>query len=470
MLKERGFLPFLISMMFLQAWIHATVTAPVYALAADGFIVFSISNGTLLATLILIIVFSRCFSHVLLRRESLVVISLVASTGTLLMGLGDSIASSLGYLTILGTVLTAISTGGILALVGEGFARLMTAKAQILSTFLAMVGSFFLYLFIGSFPALLSLMIVMTFPLVTVYGLSYIFGLDATNPVYHAKEANVEKTHSALLMAFILAFSIPLNFLNVQVSMSGNIASSDIWRMVFSYALLIVTFVIFSELLLERYKLTILTFSIVILTSGSLFLQLFATPGDISPVYALMYSGYYLFVATFYSYLGMQAGHSGMPAFKIFAIGNCVNVLGLLIGTGLGSLVGNLVSSWATIITVIFIYVLFFIGLILLPQARRNIFIREDDPSRLVGPANQSIGDSVRCQCKIVSGHYHLSRREEEILNLLVRGRSVQTIAATTFLSQNTIKTHVNHIYQKLDVHTREELIQTVEAVGLSME
>ncbi|MCR5583074.1 MAG: helix-turn-helix transcriptional regulator [Eggerthellaceae bacterium] len=51
-----------------------------------------------------------------------------------------------------------------------------------------------------------------------------------------------------------------------------------------------------------------------------------------------------------------------------------------------------------------------------------------------------------------------LTRRENEILSYLGRGHSNAYIAEKLFISESTVRTHVKHIYQKLEVHSREEL------------
>jgi DNA-binding NarL/FixJ family response regulator len=52
-----------------------------------------------------------------------------------------------------------------------------------------------------------------------------------------------------------------------------------------------------------------------------------------------------------------------------------------------------------------------------------------------------------------------LTQRENEVLNLLSQGKSYATIAEQLFLSINTIKTHVKNIYEKLQISSKEELI-----------
>lgn len=63
-----------------------------------------------------------------------------------------------------------------------------------------------------------------------------------------------------------------------------------------------------------------------------------------------------------------------------------------------------------------------------------------------------------------VARDFGLTEREAEIMSLLARGRNVPFIEEELIISRNTIKTHVKHIYQKLDVHSQQELIDLVEA------
>lgn len=57
-----------------------------------------------------------------------------------------------------------------------------------------------------------------------------------------------------------------------------------------------------------------------------------------------------------------------------------------------------------------------------------------------------------------------LTPRETEILRLLAEGRSVPVICERLVISEGTARTHVKHIYQKLDVHNRQELLDLVES------
>jgi len=53
----------------------------------------------------------------------------------------------------------------------------------------------------------------------------------------------------------------------------------------------------------------------------------------------------------------------------------------------------------------------------------------------------------------------HLSERETEMLGWLVKGKSYNAIATICFVSIDTVKTHVKHIYEKLHVHSKSEAV-----------
>lgn len=53
-----------------------------------------------------------------------------------------------------------------------------------------------------------------------------------------------------------------------------------------------------------------------------------------------------------------------------------------------------------------------------------------------------------------------LSRREQEILELLSKGFRYKEIAAKLFVSVETVRTHIHNIYVKLQVNTRQDALK----------
>ena len=72
--------------------------------------------------------------------------------------------------------------------------------------------------------------------------------------------------------------------------------------------------------------------------------------------------------------------------------------------------------------------------------------------------------DPLVAACETIASARGLSPREGEVLLLLAQGRSRTFIQSELFLADGTVKTHIRHIYQKLDVHSKQELISLIQS------
>jgi DNA-binding CsgD family transcriptional regulator len=61
-----------------------------------------------------------------------------------------------------------------------------------------------------------------------------------------------------------------------------------------------------------------------------------------------------------------------------------------------------------------------------------------------------------------ISDRFALSARESAVLAYLVEGRSAPYIADQQFISTSTVKTHIQRIYKKTGVHSKQELLDLV--------
>lgn len=62
---------------------------------------------------------------------------------------------------------------------------------------------------------------------------------------------------------------------------------------------------------------------------------------------------------------------------------------------------------------------------------------------------------------------YNLSQAEKEILSLMLSGHDFRSIADKRFISYETVRTHVKHIYKKLHVASKSEAILKAQQQGL---
>ena len=60
-----------------------------------------------------------------------------------------------------------------------------------------------------------------------------------------------------------------------------------------------------------------------------------------------------------------------------------------------------------------------------------------------------------------------LTAREREVANLISLGFTYSQIAGELFISPHTVRSHIERIYEKLNVHSRSEAIRKSREFGL---
>jgi DNA-binding CsgD family transcriptional regulator len=111
--------------------------------------------------------------------------------------------------------------------------------------------------------------------------------------------------------------------------------------------------------------------------------------------------------------------------------------------------------------------------------------LRSSDEFEIVGVANSSANVPAETELIVIaraaapvatraptrirseSAAATLSRREEEVLALLADGLVNKQIAARLGISTNTVKTHLELLFEKLGVTTRAEAVATAVKRGL---
>ncbi|MEY8459570.1 helix-turn-helix transcriptional regulator [Eggerthellaceae bacterium 24-137] len=91
----------------------------------------------------------------------------------------------------------------------------------------------------------------------------------------------------------------------------------------------------------------------------------------------------------------------------------------------------------------------------------------EDLKAISFGRAMLEKAEEMPAREQIVTGfaeRHGLSKRETEVLDYLLAGRTTQYISEKLFISDSTARSHVHKIYQKTETHTRMELIDGFES------
>jgi DNA-binding CsgD family transcriptional regulator len=70
-------------------------------------------------------------------------------------------------------------------------------------------------------------------------------------------------------------------------------------------------------------------------------------------------------------------------------------------------------------------------------------------------------------RCEIIGRYHLLSPREIDVFHLLATGRNAARIQEELMISMGTVNSHTYHIYQKLNIHTQQELIDLMQNADL---
>lgn len=142
----------------------------------------------------------------------------------------------------------------------------------------------------------------------------------------------------------------------------------------------------------------------------------------------------------------------------VYGIGRGVYELALTLGLLLFSVTD--VSSFIVSMPITTFYFIMTCVLLLLLNSfsRITAVIRRMPPAVNVAPHDCSLDERFAA----VAARYQLSERETEVMRLLCRGRTKRYIAETLYLSEDTVRWHSKQLYRKLEVHSKQELIDLV--------
>jgi DNA-binding NarL/FixJ family response regulator len=93
------------------------------------------------------------------------------------------------------------------------------------------------------------------------------------------------------------------------------------------------------------------------------------------------------------------------------------------------------------------------------PETLRNTIIQVMQGNSVLSPeVTEKVFESLR-RSQQGMGQTLLSSRELEVLGLMAKELSTRQIADTLYISENTVKTHIRHILEKLEVNNRSQAV-----------
>lgn len=261
----------------------------------------------------------------------------------------------------------------------------------------------------------------------------------------------------ALLSVGILGFAESLMralFLEVNP-----VVDVDLYPWVFLAAALLSAAVISITALSDRKPDFAFAYKVVLFVTAFIFLLLPIIDRGTFLANVLALTGYSTLSLLVWVVLARTASRYRLSAVVVFGFGWGLMVAGNLAGTFLGGILTSFVELMPrllSLIALLSVCALLFAYLFLFNE--RSIV-------ELTAEASDR-GDGVRPfrrRCEEVAKAYRLSAKETEIMILVAKGRSTPRICEELDISQGTVNTHLTHIYKKLDVHDKQQLLDVLE-------
>ena len=443
-----------------------------------------------------------------LMRETVWSVACLAST------VGAAILLYLGVLTnnttllLLGAPFGGLGSAWLAVLIGVGLANLGAARAM-----LAVPAGFVLeYAFRCGLMALglPSSMGLATIAFVAALVASYLFIRhdarailesvhDSTAPnVLNITSPSSYVSFSSLAFVSILLFNIACGFALGGASSASSVAGALISFIPVTIALVVVVArgSISTDALYRGSML--LVFAGLLTTPLLLFGGLLTTPlllfGGADPFNmqahgTLLSAGSDLFNVLMYCFIAAVGARNKLGAVSVSASFLATQWLGIGIGAPVAQFVNEISTSNATVaawitMAITFAFVAYnYVGMRnysfaetiegITPAHTESLMENasgEEAAAQLAEEAEPAEGlqqksddTAFETACAAVAEKHRLTARETEVFKLLARGRTSPVIQEKLVLSHNTVKTHVRHIYAKLDVHSQQELINMVE-------
>lgn len=201
----------------------------------------------------------------------------------------------------------------------------------------------------------------------------------------------------------------------------------------------------------------------IVIASGLLILALLGDQADM-PMFVLLNVDHSLLTMFLWILLVDVSQRSSLPAMAVAAAGWGLRSALFVAGGAVAQLTGLTMTPTLALALVYALLVVLVIAVVANRVGSERILARLVPQARATATAGGEV--DVASRCSELAAAHGLTARESEVLVLLCRGRSRPYIAETLYLSENTVRNHVKHIYTKLGIHDRQSLLSLVNGEG----
>lgn len=502
------------------AWIflcyNSSVLFPVSSNVA-GFsaqsVMYLLSTLALSSVLIISALFHRKASTLVCKLPFVLLMGLLASVSTVLVEL--EIPQTASPLFYTGCITTGLCTAFIALRFGMLYSSMEAPKAMA-NVAGAFVFAGALYFIAAGLPREIGMWVTILLPFLAACCTATYIGhaewAPSSTPSAEATDSNTAKearksSHLSFFVKLVISvggFSTICGFYNglgVNLNnITGQVVSpSTNAVMIFVVLIAAVVLLLLSGTIKDTFKVSKLYYPVILIACFAI--VIFPLVGDYSDTQRILIGAMYnLFMMFVWCLLAHVANRTSLTPVFVFGWGRGASGLGTTVGwaastLGAPSLANNMDNMLA--LSVVMAFILVVISMVVLkegaidavlegttrkqvsttqnavggihnpypwlsgavgqmPVSAGSVFEHSNNPLTNTGEAGAV--KAINASNPIIQ-KAGLSEREIEVLQLLVDGNTIDGIAEKLCVSFNTAKSHVRHVYTKLDVHSRKELL-----------
>ncbi len=245
----------------------------------------------------------------------------------------------------------------------------------------------------------------------------------------------------------------------------GMAEPTSVYHVVYRIAGAVIVFIPIAQLYLLKSDFNLLSIWYVITAATTAsFLLVLVSNGALSSVALTLFAvANYLILAYWWIRIVDFAQRSDQPPYVLFSFGWALMLVFIALGEFLAKWIGLLDNSMVMTVSLGVFLVVVYLTTLFRPgtSGSRNA----SDPQVITGATGITASeDSVERLIDRASEDYRFTQRERQIIALLCHGRTLQFSADDLGISINTVRGHIKRIYAKLDVHSKEEMIDVLQS------
>lgn len=288
-------------------------------------------------------------------------------------------------------------------------------------------------------------------------------GAVSPPPQPRARIAGVDARFPAFILVFCIAFGLMCSF---EIFTPTDAAPGTVFDIVGLRGIVALLFFAASLTRLARHRellfnacLSFMVFGVLAMTVG---LYTSDVQGLTRVFIPIGYAGFDILVWTLVAFYGKAAG---APPLRVAAVAMGAEQAGILIGQLLGVALGGGENAANNVVLMVLSYLLL-VAVLGLTRLGTVVWRRQRVEPGVEGPETAEAAPATEAGDHLnrFADAYGLTTRERDIFALFAEGRSAPYIAEMLVLSENTVKTHLRHIYTKCNLHNRQDLLDAIEA------